>query len=107
MVNVYDGYNIIAKVKYNSLLDIRDGGNYYNGGLGHHLGITKLRKLDKYVLIHGSDWQGERPYAEVVSDYRALQEILKADKEELLDEPKFSRLKDLSEKILDEEDEIF
>lgn len=100
-VNVTDELgNIVGRVEYNSNLDTWDGSS---GSTGRHLGITKLVKLDQFVLIHGTDWQGERDSAEVVGDEVALQAILRADKEELLDQPKFKRLKELWESIQDEE----
>lgn len=106
-VNVYDVQKqdqwyrgpVIARVKYNSRLDIWDGSYWTNGGLGSHLGITQLRD-GRYVLIHGTEWQGERDWAEVVSDERALQEILFSDNEQLLEEQRFARLKDLATKTL-------
>ncbi|MEK5216709.1 hypothetical protein [Psychrobacillus sp. FSL H8-0487] len=104
MINVYDNENsIIARVNYNNLLDYWDGRNYSNGGIGMHLGITKLRNLDKYVLIKGTEWSGQQQQAYIVSDEEALQEILESNNTELLDKGKFKRLKDLYDSTLDVE----
>ena len=109
-VNVYanqydlDG-DVIARVRYNRDLDYWDGRNWCNGGMGRHKGITKL-KDGRYVIIKGSDWQGGRDYAYIVGTEEALQEILKAQRLELLDMKKFAELKRLYEKkYLFEDDE--
>lgn len=101
-VNVYAsnydrcfGGSVIARVNYNALLDHWDGNNWSDGGVGTHLGITQLRD-GRYVLIHGTQWQGCSDWAETVTDEEALQAILKSGNAELLDKPKFKRLKDLS-----------
>jgi len=82
-VNVYDeSGNVIARVKYNENLDIWDGHNWCRG-TGRHLGLTRL-KDGRFVLIHGTQWQGESVWAEVIDEKQALQEILKAENDELL-----------------------
>lgn len=110
-VNVYGSRffdhedEVIARVRYNTSLDYWDGSNWLNGGTGRHKGITKL-KDGRYVIIIGTDWQGERDYAYVVDADEALQEILKAQRLELLDTKKFAELKKLyEEKYLLEDDE--
>lgn len=106
MINVYDGDDmdreIVARVNYNTDLDYWDGNNHTSGSTGHHLGITKLRD-GRFVLIHGTQWQGERDTARVVSNEEALQEILRTGHEELLEENKFSALKKLAETTLIQE----
>lgn len=105
-VNVYDGNDVIARVRYNQDLDYWDGRNWQNGGMGRHKGITKL-KDGRYVLIHGTDWQGERDWAEIITPEQALQEILKSGNIELLDTKKFAGLKKLyEEKCLLEDDDL-
>ena len=105
-VNVYEDGDVIARVRYNSALDYWDGSNWLNGGPGRHKGITKL-KDGRYVIIIGSDWQGERDYAYVVDADEALQEILKAQQLDLLNTKKFAELKKLyEEKYLIEDDEL-
>lgn len=103
-VNVYDGEKIVARVRYNACLDYWDGRNWTSGGLGRHLGVTKL-KDGRYVLIHGTDWQGEKDYAEIVSPEEALQAILKTGHAELLETKKFRDLKKLYEETLIEEED--
>ena len=78
---------VIGHVKYNSVLDHWDGNNFTDGSTG------------RFVLIHGTQWVDEDDYAEVVTDEEALQAILKSDSEELLDQPKFKRLKELYNKM--------
>ena len=101
MVNIYDeSGEIIGTVKYNSNLDVYNGRNYQNGGTGRHLGISKVSN-GRYVLIHGSDWQGERDYAEIISDYEAFQKIMKYSPE-LLEEEKFKDLSIYKKELLTE-----
>jgi len=103
-VNVYENGNIVARVKYNQDLDFWDGNNLTSGSTGLHLGITKLRD-GRYVLIYGTQWQGNRDQAEVVSDREALDAILRTGHEELLEEKKYAPLKELMEQELVEEEE--
>lgn len=110
-VNVYanqydlDG-DVIARVRYNQNLDYWDGRNWQNGGMGRHKGITRL-KDGRYVIIIGTDWQGERDYAYIVDADEALQEILKSQNLDLLETKKFKELKNLyNEKYLLEDDEL-
>ena len=104
-VNVYENQDVIARVRYNQNLDYWDGRNWQNGGVGRHKGITKL-KDGRYVIIIGSDWQGERDYAYIVDADEALQEILKSQNLDLLETKKFKELKNLyNEKYLLEDDE--
>lgn len=69
-----------------------------------HKGLTKLRD-GRYVVIIGSDWQGSRDYAYVVSPEEALQEILKSGNGQLLDTKKYRELKELYEETMVEEEE--
>ncbi|MBJ6360893.1 hypothetical protein ACFOQM_06215 [Paenibacillus sp. GCM10012307] len=98
-VNVYENEfrdgPIIARVAYNDRLDYWDVRNRGNGGVGSHLGITRLRD-GRYVLIHGTQWQGERDWAEVVTDKQALQAILRSGNDEVLELPLFAKLKELA-----------
>lgn len=78
--NIEKGYKnpeIITRVKYNALLDYWDGSNWSDGNVGCHRGLAYLRASKKYVLIHGSDWQGDNDYGEIISDRRAVLEILR------------------------------
>ena len=109
-VNVYERQDlqevVVARVRYNQDLDYWDGSNHVNGGTGMHKGITKL-KDGRYVIIIGSQWQGSKDYAYIVSAEEALQEILKSDNGQLLDTKKFVGLKMLHEGTMvgEEEDE--
>lgn len=63
---------IVAHVEYNDNLDVWDGHNWGSGN-GIHLGLTRLRKSGEFVLIHGTQWDGERDVAYVISDKDAAQ----------------------------------
>mgnify|MGYP000885569042 CR=1 FL=1 len=107
LVNVYgDEYHeeVVARVRYNDKLDFWDGRNFTCGSVGRHKGITKL-KDGRYVIIYGTQWQGERDYAEIVTDEEALQEILRSRNTELLSSEKFSSLKELYDKQMVSEEE--
>ncbi|WP_041808492.1 hypothetical protein [Evansella cellulosilytica] len=100
-VNVFEDEfksEVVARVKYNEDLDFWDGRNRTNGGVGRHLGITKL-KDGRYVLIYGTQWQGEKDYGLIVSPEEALNEILKSNNDELLDQKRFADLKILAEEM--------
>lgn len=86
-----DEGKVVARVQYNSNLDFWDGRNWTCGSVGRHLGLTKLKKSGNFVLIHGTQWQGERDYAEVISPEQAYQEIIQSENMELLD--KYPELK--------------
>ena len=107
-VNVMDlacGNDVVARVRYNAALDQWDGRNWNNGGTGMHKGITKL-KDGRHVIIIGTQWQGVKDYAYVVSDDEALQEILKSGNGELLNTKKYAELKKLLDKM-ETEDESY
>lgn len=104
-VNVLDeNGKVIARVNYNSNLDFWDGNNHSCGVLGRHKGLTKL-KDGRFVLIHGTQYQKERDYAEIISKEQALQEILRSGNEELLEKKKFKELRDLYEQMVEEDEE--
>ena len=111
-VNVYEdeyaGFEentVVGRVRYNSILDYWDGRNWCNGGVGRHKGITKL-KDGRYVLIEGTNWQGERDFAFIIDKERALQEILKSGHKKLLKMKKWKELNELYlSTIIAEEDE--
>lgn len=83
-VPVYNGEECVARVEYNNNLDFWDGSNWTCGSLGRHKGITRLKKTKQFVLIHGTQWQGERNHAEIISDEEALCLILASNDESLL-----------------------
>jgi hypothetical protein len=79
MIPVIDEYGeIVGEVRYNNDLDFWDGHNFTCGSTGRHKGLAKLG--DNFVLIYGTQWQGERGTAELISHRRAVQEILKSGK---------------------------
>ena len=101
-INVYNNnQKIIARVEYNDNLDQWDGKNWSRGSTGRHLGITKLKKSGQYVFIHGTDWQGERDWAEVIGSREAYEIIIQNNHEELLE--KYPELKVYNKDIEDEE----
>ena len=103
-VNVYDSEgNVVARVEYNSDLDFWDGRNWSSGGTGLHQGIAKL-KDGKYVIVHGSQWQCDRAYGEIVTKDEAFQAILRSGNFKLFDDPRFRELKPMYERLDDTEE---
>lgn len=108
-INVYRSElkdEVVARVRYNSILDYWDGNNWTSGATGRHKGLTKLRNGD-YVLIHGTDWQGERDWGVIISKEQALQEILRSQNLDLLKTKKFAELNELYKEMeseIDDED---
>lgn len=82
-IPVYDGEEIVGEVEYNSNLDYWDGNNYTCGATGRHKGLEKFG--DNYALIHGTQWQGEKETAELITPEQAVQEILRSGNTELFD----------------------
>jgi hypothetical protein len=94
MIPVYEDGRVVARVKYNNNLDFWDGHNWTNGSTGHHNGLTRLKNGD-YVLIHGSQWQGERDTAEIISRDEALQLVLDANDDDLWERfPELSKMRE-------------
>jgi hypothetical protein len=103
MIPVYDYEGeIIAEVEYNSNLDFWDGRNWTNGGTGRHSGLTQLSD-GRYVLIHGTQWQGERDTAEIITPEQAIQEIMRSGSTELFN--RFPELREIKEKTIIREKE--
>ena len=101
-VNVYKDGKVIARVQYSDNLDFWDGSNWTCGSTGRHLGLTRLRKSGQYVLIHGTDFQGEQDRAEIVTDEEAYRAIISSGNIELLE--KFPDLQRFEEDIDTDED---
>lgn len=104
MVKVYEtiGDNkIIADVEYNNNLDIWNGSNWQSGGTGQHKGLTRLED-GRFVLIHGSDWQGVEDYGIIITEDEALNQILESGDHDLLDE--FDLREKYDETMLGEKD---
>lgn len=98
MIPVYNNEGeIIAEVKYNSNLDYWDGRNYTSGSTGRHKGLARLTD-GRYVLIYGTQWQGERHRCEIITPEQALQEILRSGNTDLLQD--FPDLQELKENII-------
>lgn len=68
---------IVALVTYNNNLDFWDGSNWTSGSTGRHKGLTQLQN-GEYVLILGTDWQGEKDEAILIDKDRAVDEIIKS-----------------------------
>jgi hypothetical protein len=85
MVNVYEDGEIIAVVEYNNNLDYWDGSNWTAGSTGRHEGLTQLED-GQFVLIEGTDWQGEKDTAYIIDEHAAIQKILRSGNDELLKE---------------------
>ena len=82
----------VARVMYNTDLDYWTGNDWQNGGVGCHKGITKLRD-GRYVIIYGSQWDGDKDYGIIVSPQEALAEITNARRTELLKTYKYKELR--------------
>lgn len=96
----YDGNNpaIVGRVKYNDRLDYWDGHNMGNGGTGMHKGITRLAKSGRMVIIIGTQWQGCKDNAYVVSDEQAVRECLESGHSEIIEEyPQLKKVADAME----------
>lgn len=91
MINVYHEGKVISRVRYNNNLDALREGRWSCGELGRHKGIAKLSN-GLYVLIKGTEWQGEITTAGVISKSEALQEIINSGNLNLLTEPRFAEL---------------
>lgn len=76
LVRCFDGEEVAGMVEYTDNLDYWDGSNHTCGSTGRHLGIGKT-KDGRYYLCHGTQWQGERDTAEIVSEEEAKQAVLR------------------------------
>lgn len=72
MVNVYEDGEIVAVVDYNNNLDTWDGSNWSCQYTGRHEGITELED-GRLVLINGTDWQGQKDSANIITKDEAIQ----------------------------------
>jgi hypothetical protein len=104
MVNVYDeNGKVVGRVNYNSIWTTGTVTTTTCGSTGRHWG-SQSWKDGRFVLIHGTQWQGEQDTAEVVTAEEALQAILSSGNEELLEEARFSELKKLNDESMAEEE---
>jgi len=102
MIPVYDeaGDEIVGEVEYNSNLDFWDGRNNTCGSTGRHRGLTQLES-GEYVLIHGTQWQGERNHGEIISPEQAVREIVASGNHELFES--FPELAELRKTVIKHE----
>lgn len=77
-VRLFENNEVIGVVDYTDNLDYWDGNNYTCGATGVHLGIGKL-KDGRFYLCHGTQWAGQRDYAEVIDVDTAKEVVLKHD----------------------------
>ncbi len=75
-VRLFDDDEVIGLVEYTDNLDRWDGSNHTCGSPGRHLGIGRLRD-GRYYVCHGTNWQGEKDFAEVITEEEAKKLCLK------------------------------
>jgi len=71
-----DCTKVVAYTKYTNNLDHWDGRNWTCGNVGEHLGIRKSKKKGRYIIIHGTQWQGREDYAEYINEEKAKEILL-------------------------------
>jgi hypothetical protein len=81
-VPLYDGERCVGRVSYTENLDDWDGGNFTCGSTGRHLGVGRTRS-GQFYLCHGTQWQGERDYAKVVSEEEAKEAVMRRNETDL------------------------
>ena len=81
-IPLYDDAKCIGRVTYTDNLDQWDGHNFTSGSTGRHSGIGKTRS-GQYFRVDGTQWQGERDAAVIISREEAQQLVLSADKPDL------------------------
>ncbi|MBN1574739.1 MAG: hypothetical protein JW984_16200 [Deltaproteobacteria bacterium] len=75
-VTLYDeNGNALGLVAYTDNLDHWDGHNMTCGATGRHLGVGKL-KDGRFYVCHGTNWQGEKNHAELISEEEAKSLVL-------------------------------
>ena len=88
-IRLFNKSKVVGLVEYTDNLDHWDGRNMTCGSSGRHLGIGRLINGGFY-LCHGTQWQGERDYAEVIDETKARDVILEHNPDlwpEFFDEP--------------------
>ncbi len=89
VVRCFENGEIVGVVEYTNNLDRWDGRNMSSGSLGRHIGIGKT-KDGKYYVCHGTQWENETDFAEIVSEEEAKKLCLKHNPdiyEEIFEEP--------------------
>lgn len=79
-VRLFENGSVTGMVSYTDNLDHWDGRNRTCGETGRHLGIGKL-KDGRYFVCYGTQWQGERDYAEIIDEASAKELCLKHNSE--------------------------
>jgi hypothetical protein len=74
-VPVFKHAHAIGIVDYIDNLDRWDGRNFNSGRNGRHLGVGRCKK--GWYVCYGTQWQGERSYAELVPETEARRICLK------------------------------
>lgn len=75
-VRCFDGEKVIGAVNYTDNLDTWNGRNWTSGSLGRHLGVGKLED-GRFYACYGTEWQGRKDYAEVISEDEAKELVLR------------------------------
>jgi hypothetical protein len=75
-VPLYDDEHCIGRVSYSANLDVWNGSNYQSGGTGRHLGVGRTR-TGQFYLCYGTQWQGERDYARIVTAEEAKEAVMR------------------------------
>lgn len=81
---------VVARVEYTNNLDCVECIESENDG--YHKGLTRL-KSGEYVLVVGSDWQGDINFGFICTADIALKHIIASGNFELLSQPRFKELK--------------
>lgn len=81
-VPLYHNDKCIGRVSYTDNLDYWDGNNYTCGSTGRHLGVGKTRS-GQFFLCHGTQWQGEKASAEIVTEAEAKEAVMRQSNDKL------------------------
>lgn len=86
LITVYLDRKAVGMVKLNTILDTFNEECWSYGGVGSHLGLTKLRMAINglsYVLIYSSDWAETENYGALVTENVAKQAVLRTGNKDL------------------------
>jgi len=76
LVRCFEDGKVVGMVPYTDNLNYWDGHNWTCGSTGRHLGIGKT-KDGRFYICYGTQWEGERDYAEIVSGQEAKELVLR------------------------------
>jgi hypothetical protein len=82
-VPVFKHAHAIGIVDYIDNLDRWDGRNFNSGRNGRHLGVGRCKK--GWYVCNGTQWQGERDNAQLISEEEAKQLCLNYNPEKYQD----------------------